>query len=59
MLGLHEGACVSVQLAIDGGLRIRHATWSRREFVAELNAARAELPLGNSVMQELRRSDRY
>jgi antitoxin MazE len=57
--GLREGDSVNAQLTVDGALNIRPAKWSRRAFVAELDAARAALPMGTSVMEELRQSARY
>lgn len=58
-LGLRDGDSVDAQLTVDGGLTIRPASWSRRAFAAELEAARATLPVGISVMDELRQSARY
>jgi antitoxin MazE len=58
-LGLRDGDCVDAQLSVDGALTIRPAGWSRRAFAAELDAARAALPMGDSVMDELRQSARY
>lgn len=57
--GLREGDSVDARLTIDGALTIRPAGWSRRAFAADLEAARAELPMGRSVMDELRQSARY
>ena len=57
--GLREGDSVDAQLTIDGALTIRPAEWNRRAFAAELDAARVGLPLGTSVMDELRQSARY
>ena len=57
--GLRKGDAVEAELTIDGSLTIRPAGWSRRVFAAELGAARAALPVGSSVMDELRRSARY
>lgn len=57
--GLRDGDTVEAQLTIDGALTIRPAGWSRRTFASELEAARAALPLGSSVMDEVRRSARY
>ena len=57
--GLREGDSVDAQLSADGALTIRPAEWNRRAFAAELHAARACLPAGTSVMDELRQSARY
>jgi hypothetical protein len=50
---------VQAHLAADGTLSVRPAGWSRRAFGAELQAARDELPMGSSVIDELRQSARY
>jgi antitoxin MazE len=57
--GLRDGDSVDASLTIDGALAIRPAGWSRRAFAAELDAARVALPVGPSVMEELRQSTRY
>jgi antitoxin MazE len=57
--GLREGDSVQAQMTADGALTIRPAGWSRRAFAAELAAAREALPVGTSVMDELRRDARY
>ena len=38
---------------------IRPAAWSRRAFAAELAAAREALPMGQSVLEQLRGDARY
>jgi antitoxin MazE len=57
--GLRDGDCVEAQLTIDGSLTIRPAGWSRRAFAAELAEARDVLPMGTSVIEELRGQARY
>lgn len=57
--GLREGDTVDAQLTVDGALSIRPAGWSRRAFAGELAAARAALPVGKSVIDELRAAARY
>ena len=57
--GLREGDRVDAQFTVDGALTIRPAGWSRRAFAAELGAARAAMPVGSSVMNELRQSARF
>lgn len=57
--GLRDGDSVEAQLTADGRLTIRPAGWSRRAFAAELSAAREALPMGTSVMEELRQGARY
>jgi antitoxin MazE len=58
-LGLRDGDTVRAQLMADGALAIRPAGWSRASFAAELDEARAALPMGSSVIDELRRGARY
>lgn len=58
-LGLRDGETVRAQITADGALAIRPAGWSRASFAAELDDARAALPMGFSVIDELRRNARY
>lgn len=58
-LGLRDGDTVDAQLTVDGALTIRPAGWNRRAFAGELDAARAALPVGTSVIDDLRRASRY
>lgn len=58
-LGLHEGATVEAQITVDGSLSIRAAHWDRKAFALELNEARSAMPMGESVMDELRSRARY
>ena len=57
--GLSEGDTVDAQIAVDGALTIRPGHWNRAAFAAELEQARAALPMGASVIEELRRGARY
>ncbi|OYU42528.1 MAG: AbrB/MazE/SpoVT family DNA-binding domain-containing protein [Burkholderiales bacterium PBB4] len=58
-LGLHEGATVEAQIAVDGSLSIRLAQWDRKAFALELNEARSTMPMSDAVMEELRSGARY
>lgn len=58
-LSIKEGDSVEACLTADGGLTIRPATWDRKAFARELSAARASMPMGQSVMDEVRRGGRY
>ena len=58
-LGLHDGDLVRAQVAADGTLTIRPAGWSRAAFAAELGQSRDALPMGSSVIDELRQGTRY
>lgn len=56
---LRAGDSVQARLTADGALVIRPAGFSRRAFAAELDTARRALPLGPSVIAELREQERY
>ena len=58
-VGIKEGDSVEACLTVDGGLTIRPATWDRKAFARELAAARDAMPMGQSVMDEVRRGGRY
>jgi antitoxin MazE len=58
-LGLQEGSTVQVQVTVDGALTIKPAQWSRKAFAAELREALQTMPMGESVMDEMRREARY
>lgn len=57
--GIKEGDSVEASLTVDGGLTIRPATWDRKAFARELASAREAMPMGKSVMDEVRRGGRY
>ena len=57
--GLREGDSLDAQLTVDGAVTIRPAGWSRCAFAAELGPARAALPVGSSVITELRQLARF
>ena len=58
-IGIKEGDSVEACLTVDGGLTIRPATWNRKAFSKKLIAAREAMPMGQSVMDEVRRGGRY
>ena len=68
-LGLQSGETVRARVTADGALAIREAAWSRAAwsraawsraaFAAELERARAMLPMGASVVDEMRPAARY
>lgn len=58
-LGLCEGLTAHAQVTPEGNLAIQPANWRRSAFAAELDAARAALPLGKPVVDVLRRTSRY
>jgi len=58
-LGVREGDTLDARLTADGGLVLRAAGWRRAAFAVELDRARAALPMGTAVTDELRRDARY
>lgn len=58
-IGIKEGDSLEACLSVDGGLTIRPATWNRKAFARELAEAREAMPLGQSVMDEVRRGGGY
>ena len=58
-IGLKAGDSVEARLTADGGMSLRPATWDRKAFLAELEAARQSMPQGESVMDEVRRGGPY
>ena len=58
-IGIKEGDSLEACLTVDGGLTIRPATWDRKAFATVLSAARKVMPMGSSVMDEVRRAGRY
>lgn len=58
-LKLREGDKVRAQVGPDGVLTVKPAKWNRAQFAAELAAARDALPMGTSVVEEMRRNARY
>lgn len=58
-IGIKEGDCVNASLTVDGGLSIRPAKWNRKAFAEEVAEACNEIPVGESVMDEVRRGGRY
>lgn len=58
-IGIKEGDSVEACLTIDGGLTIRPSTWDRKAFARELSDARKAMPMGKSIMDDVRRGGRY
>lgn len=58
-IGIKEGDSVEAGLTVDGGIAIRPARWNRKVFAQELAKTRDAMPMGTSVINELRRSARY
>ncbi len=58
-MGMREGDSLDATLTADGGISIRPAKWDRKAYALELAALRDALPMGTSVMDELRRGARY
>lgn len=58
-IGIKEGDSVEASLTADGGLTIHPAKWDRQAFARELSLGRDALPVGASVIDELRRGGPY
>lgn len=58
-MGVREGDSVDATLTADGGLSIRPANWDRKAYALELASLRDTMPMGTSVIDELRRGARY
>lgn len=58
-IGVKEGDSVQASLTVDGGLSIRPARWNRKAFARELMADLKGVPMGESVIDEMRRGERY
>ena len=59
LVGLKDGDSMQASLAVDGSLNLRTSKWDRKAFAAELAELRAQMPMGESVIDELRRGARY
>ena len=58
-IGIKEGDHVQASITIDGGISIRATKWNRKAFADELQKSREAMPMGESVIEELRRGARY
>lgn len=58
-LGVKEGDNVEANMTPDGGLSIRPSKWDRKGFAKELAASLETMPMGASVMEQVRRTGRY
>lgn len=58
-IGIKEGDSLEASLTADGGLTIRPTTWDRKAFARELAVARGAMPMGQSVMDEVRYGGQY
>jgi antitoxin MazE len=58
-IGIKEGDSVQASLTPDGGISIHPVKWDRKAFAREVTASRDALPMGTSVIEELRRGARY
>lgn len=58
-IGIKEGDRLEARMTADGGLSLRPAAWDRKAFAKELDAARQAMPVGESVMDEVRRGGPY
>ena len=58
-IGIKEGDRLQAHLGADGALNLRPARWSRKAFAQELARDSQALPMGTSVMEQLRQDARY
>ncbi len=58
-IGIKEGDRLQAHLGADGALNLRPARWSRKAFAQELARDSQALPMGTSVMEQLREEARY
>ena len=58
-IGVKEGDQLEAHIGADGALNLRPAQWSRKAFATELGRDNKMLPMGTSVMEQLRREARY
>ena len=58
-MGIKEGDQLQAHLGADGALNLRPAQWSRKAFAQELARDSKALPMGTSVMEQLRQQARY
>lgn len=58
-IGVKEGDLLEAHLGTDGALNLRPVQWSRKAFVAELIQVNQDVPMGASVMEQLREEARY
>ncbi len=58
-MGTKEGDQMQAHVGADGALNLRPAPWSREAFAQELLRDAEGLPMGTSVMAQLRQEARY
>ncbi|MFZ4624709.1 MAG: AbrB/MazE/SpoVT family DNA-binding domain-containing protein [Rhodoferax sp.] len=59
-IGIKDGDLLVAQVGADGALNLRPpAQWSRKDFAQELARDAQALPIGTSVMEQLRHETRY
>ena len=58
-IGIKEGDRLQAYLGADGALNLRPARWSRKAFAQEITRDTQALPMGTSVMEQLRQEARY
>ncbi len=59
-MGVKEGDQLEAHLGADGALNLRPpAKWNRKTFAQELTRDNTSLPMGASVMDQLRQEARY
>jgi antitoxin MazE len=60
LFGMHAGDLFEARIGADGALSLKPpARWSRKDFADELTRSNQTLPMGSSVMAQLRQEARY
>lgn len=56
---IQDGDQLEIHIGPDGSLCLQKNKWNRKTFAAELTQEQEHLPLGSSVMDELRSKARF
>jgi antitoxin MazE len=54
-----EGDTAEVTMAAGASLSVRWSKWDRKEFAKQLERIQESMPMGESVVEELRRGARF
>lgn len=56
---LKDGDQLEIHIGADGSLCLQKNNWDRKAFAIELTQAQENMPIGSSVIEELRNQARY
>jgi antitoxin MazE len=56
---LKDGDHLEIHIGADGSLCLQKTNWDRKAFAIELAQAQESMPIGSSVIEELRNQARY